>query len=306
MTTKDLVARHQAQQSLIIIGQIEGGVGKTYIAALLDAVFTACGLKAKVLDLDYGNRAASTLMQEVEPVHHRATRSVASMIIGDLSRFDAIVGDLGANLLTDGQYKALCDELIRCAQEEGRQVTFLVPVIPNKGGFGEMGKKVATEFSSTANVVLILNNVDGSSDFPPVDGFQLLPLAHTAAGYTSARMSHAGPILDFILNGDAEFSLARGYWAQYLLRFMAQPSIAQMLPPVEDQPILVKLRSMPAPGDVFYHVSNRRAARDDMLRANFKCRQTFDAFVLGDTGTGLLERALACHAATNAYHGLKA
>lgn len=300
MTTQQLRERHKAR-SLTVVAQNEGGVGKTYFATHLHAAFEACGMTCRVIDLDFGNRAASILLP-ADPVPWGGNRSLAPIIMRDLEEADAIVVDVGANILIDGQYMELVDELIRCAHDGERDTRVYVPQIPNKAGHGRIAEIVAEKFSTTASVTMVLNDADGSGNFPEVgQSFPKLRLGHVEAGFVAARMDDGRQLLDYILRGDGNFSAARGLWAHYLLVFMQDPAIAPLLPTLTDEPVVQELRAMARSAQRQYTVSAKAQARNDKLLANERCREAFIAFLKGGEGDGFSHRASIFY---NAYHNL--
>jgi hypothetical protein len=259
-------------------------------------------MTCRVIDLDFGNRAASSLLADADAVAWGSNRSLAPILIRDCAEADAIVVDVGANILIDGENKALVDECIRCAHECGRDTRVYVPCVPNKAGQGKMARKIADAFSATASVTMVLNDLDGSGNFPDIGrSFPILGLGHVQAGFVAARMAHGGSLLDYILQGDDDFSLARGLWAQYLLGFMQAPAIAPLLPELTDQPGVRELRASARSAQRYYTVTSKAQARNDKLLANELCREAFTAFLEGGEGDGFRHRASAFY---NAFHNL--
>ena len=156
------------QRLLIIIVSNAGGQGKTTLARLLKALLEMSGHPVQILDGDAGNAAISMIDPNAARLGWGVQSTVNAEIV-EAFRDRNVILDLGANTMASArEIVDMLPQLIADFEAAGHKTLAVFPVTPNKAGAAGALERL-TQLFPAQNKLLVLNNVDGSGNFEPLD-----------------------------------------------------------------------------------------------------------------------------------------
>lgn len=217
------------QNIFIAIVTNAGGEGKTLLAQVFQALLKIGGRSVEVLDGDHGNLAAKVADQDAKVLGWGVQKSKAPDIVAATRGSDVIL-DLGANSLASNReivelLPALRDEYAAAGY---RTIAFL-PFSTNKIGSVAAIRELEPKILGFEKLFVRVNR-DGSGTFDgELDGADIVELGHFAPGLQNLVRGPGGSISKTVLDPPANFHVAAGYVAEWLLNFVDQRPIADLL-----------------------------------------------------------------------------
>lgn len=169
------------QRLLIVIVSNAGGQGKTTLARLLKSLLEMAGQPVQILDGDAGNAAISVIDPTAARIGWGVQSTVNAQIV-EAFKDGHVIFDLGANTMASArEIVDMLPQLIADFEAEGHNTLAVFPVTPNKAGAAGALERL-TQLFPAQNKLVVLNDVDGSGNFEPLD----LPLP-------TAKLGHLAP-----------------------------------------------------------------------------------------------------------------
>lgn len=156
------------QRLFIVIVSNAGGQGKTTLARLLKSLLEMAGQPVQILDGDAGNAAISMIDPSAARLGWGVQSTVNAQIV-EAYRDQNVILDLGANTMASArEIVDMLPQLIADFEAAGHNTLAVFPVTPNKLGAAGALERL-TQLFPAQNKLVVLNDVDGSGAFEPLD-----------------------------------------------------------------------------------------------------------------------------------------
>lgn len=292
---------------IIFIAVNSGGVGKTLIAEVFDALARLLGVPHQLASYDHGNHALiRALGKTVIPIESEPNFALGKSIVANRFSKHLLLVDCGANSLF-GPHAALGMGMgmSKQAQDDGHLFVALAPAGSGKiGGLQSAIDACETFRDLGMNCRIVLNNMNGAGvfgretipDHLEVDEFPYLPPALDAL-----RLHLGASIYDLIVNPSPGFEEAGSHVLAWLRKVAEAPVFKQVFGD--------RLAQLPDISDTlrlgFYTLSTVEDVRNDKLIANRDLRSAFNEMLAeGYDDAAVLEHAKSCRDAYRRYWSL--
>lgn len=289
---------------IIFIAVNSGGVGKTLIAEIFDAIAQLLNIEAQFASYDHGNHALrKSLGEKVIRIEGTPDFARGRKIIEDKFTAPLLVVDCGANSLF-GPHAALGmgQGMQKQAQKEGHRFFSLSPAGAGKiGGLDSAINACRSMKDLDMNSRLILNDMNGSGSFGREsipEGIPVDEIPHLPAAFQSMRVAYGMSIYDMIAQPKPGYEEAGRHTLAWLLKAAEAPIFKEVFGD--------HLEKLPAVSGgstgVLFHVQTVEDVHNDRLIANGEMKPAFNAVLHGDSDdTALLQNARKLRDAYSRY-----
>lgn len=262
------------QRLLIIIVSNAGGQGKTTLARLLKALLQMGGHPVQILDGDAGNAAISMVDPNAARLGWGVQSTVNSEIV-EAFKDRHVILDLGANTMASArEIVDMLPQLIADFEAAGHKTLAVFPLTPNKAGAAGAIERL-TQLFPAQNKLLVLNNVDGSGNFEPLDlPLPIARLGQLAPGFMgyvdtlpgkSFSEAVISPAADHQIAGQHIARWMRGFAKDLPFQNVFGPAIQQLGQIPEPTKIRHKIETVSSTTDTRLSEFARRAPILDLL-----------------------------------------
>lgn len=294
-------------RTIIFIAVNSGGVGKTLIAEIFDAITRLLDIEAQFASYDQGNHALiKSLGKRVVPIDGIPDFARGKEIVAQRFKALLLAVDCGANSLF-GPHAALgmAQGMHKQAQMDGYRFFPLVPAGSGKiGGLDSAVNACTSMRDLDMNARLILNDMNGSGAFGRdsiPEGVPVDEIPHLPAGLQALRLQLGMPIYDMIVHPEPGYEEAGEHTLAWLLRAAEAPIFQEVF-----GEHLGRLPSVPGGSkELLYTITTVEDVHNDRLIANGELRPAFTAVVSGNSDDStLLQNARQLRDAYKRYHGI--
>ncbi len=272
-------------RTIIFIAVNSGGVGKTLIAEIFDALTRLLAIDAQFASYDHGNHALiKSLGKKVIPIAGTPDFAKGKNIVAERFTASILVIDCGANSLF-GPHAALgmAQGMHKQAQKDGHRFFSLVPAGSGKiGGLDSAINAHNGMQDFDMNSRLILNDMNGSGAFGREEipeGIAVEEIPYLPAALQALRLQLGVSIYDMIVHPKPGYEEAGKHTLAWLLKAAKAPIFKEVF---EDH-----LERLPRVPDglrgVFYTITTVEDVHNDRLAANCEMQSAFRALVHGNT-----------------------
>lgn len=271
-------------RTIVFIAVNSGGVGKTLIAEIFDALARLLAIKAQFASYDHGNHALiKSLGEKVIPIKGAPDFARGKKIVAERFTASILVIDCGANSLF-GPHAALgmAQGMHKQAQKDGHRFFSLVPAGSGKVGGLESAINAHNGMQDLdMNSRLILNDMNGSGAFGRDEipaGIAVEEIPHLSAGLQALRIQQGVSIYDMIVHPEPGYEEAGKHTLAWLLKAADAPIFKDVFGDHLEQ-----LPRVPnGPTSVFYGINTVEDVQNDRLLANGELLSAFRAVVHGN------------------------
>ncbi|MFZ5667805.1 MAG: hypothetical protein ACOY7L_21550 [Pseudomonadota bacterium] len=254
------------QLIFVVIATNAGGEGKTMLAQLLKALWTIAGHPAETLDADAGNRAATSADKTVRQVGWGVQPEIAPKIVEALQGNHSIL-DLGANALAS---KREISDLVPALRDQfaaaGYRCIALMPISTNKLAAGGSVLDLAKALDDFETIHVRVNRDSSGNYDPAFNPPECVDLGHLQPGFQQYIRDVGGSMAQAVLDPPPGYRIAASHVAHWMLAFVQQPMIADLLGPRAAQVILQAYPDTPQ--GLSFAVRRLSDATDDALVEN--------------------------------------
>lgn len=281
--TERPVQQHNPQPYADIAAHItvttKGGAGKTETADVLEAIYSLGGSTCICVDIDDGNRGWHRRIGGDNIVKVDWT-SGASDAAPWLKRHAPSAGvmifDLGAGISSsDTPVMAFLGAIWRLLHDGGARLIFHC-VVSTNAPTARFVERISATYGRLGEVVIVLNNKDGSGNFP--EGLINLPephlkLSHSPPGVQAVRLSRVELLSAIIAKPTPDYTLATGMMTARVHAFAKQLAKRGLVAPEALFGLRSAAKRVP-PLKIL--IQRAQDATDERIRQNANLRATHD------------------------------
>lgn len=263
-----------------------GGLGKTFLAQVLEAIAKNMLRDILLASQDRGNHALKSALENVGVVPPDVTEADVTRVINRVSHREIFVIDVGANPATDSYnpmpfYVSLSQRM----RELGGRFIAVVPTAPLKEGADKATMNTLDSFLNEGiETHLVKNHQNRSGDFGALeipDGVPVSELPKLDDGLVALLRSRKGSFLDAYHDPEPGYRLAGNRIGQWLSDASNSP-LAQTI--FGHSGPAFTLSPEERPSRIHTTIETLASVSDDALQLNYDRLEARDAFLSADPG----------------------
>ena len=268
-------------QLIIWIINPAGGVGKTLVAQVIEAIGQLTSTDVLLASQDRGNQALKHVLESAALIDPSSLPKDAVRIVSRVENREIFVIDVGANPSSNDYdplpFGAALNAEI--AARNGRMIA-VVPTTPLKIHGSVTAAKTARDLINEGiDVHVVKNHQDLSGRFGDLavpDGVQVSELGHLPSGLMALIREHQGSIADLYLNPTEGYQLAGNYIGDWLMKASRAPLLRSIF---GDKVAGLTMDSSRLPRPNFTTIKTLAEVTDGALRRNCDRREAYEAML---------------------------
>ena len=261
---------------IVYIMVSSGGVGKTFIAQLIEAVARLQNIDIVVASQDRGSHSLPEILDDVKIIGSNPGYGLADDIVKKYRSHKIILIDVGANPESETHNPLrFAYKLNENMRDIGGR---LIGVSPT-GSLKLKGLKTAVKNANNMKTHLALNQMNTSTEFGKAELNPDIPvsrLPYLQTGFLEYSMEHKGSLADLITSPPPGYELAAHHFSAFLMQ-ICQTALFQDIFNFGTEGLVIP--GFERPPSTIRPVAIRFHATNEMLELNYSLRREHQAMI---------------------------